>query len=133
MATINEDILSRLDHPEEDLDVVEDALEYLLLRDPEVGVVVVGVRADVDDAVHVEVQVVELGDLVLLHHLAQAGVALAQPAVELGHSHDGGEGDLGVTVRVSRVSSKGQNLTLKADNYSKYPMTLVADSLSLFE
>ena len=59
----------------------------LLLADPKVRVVVVGVRANVDDAVHVQVQVVEFGDLVLLDDLAEAGIALAEPSVELGHPH----------------------------------------------
>ena len=52
-----------------DLDIMEDVCDDLLLGDPEVRVVVVWVGAVVDDAVHVEVEVVELGDLVLLHHL----------------------------------------------------------------
>ena len=36
---------------------------------PEVDVVIVGVRADVDDPVHVQVQVVEFGNLVLFNNL----------------------------------------------------------------
>ena len=40
-----------------------------------------------DDAVHVEVEVVELGNLVFLHHLTQAGVPLGKPAIKLGNSH----------------------------------------------
>ena len=50
-------------------------------------IIVVWMRADVDDAVHVEVQVVELGDLMLLDDLAEARVALGEPAIKLGHSH----------------------------------------------
>ena len=79
--------LSGLYHSEQKLDVMENVLEYLLLTDSEVRVVIVGVGADVDDAVHVKVQVVELRDLVLLDHFTEAGVALAEPAVELGDSH----------------------------------------------
>ena len=66
---------------------MENVLEYFLLTDSEVRVVIVGVGADVDDAVHVKVQVVELRDLILLDHFTEAGVALAEPAVELGDSH----------------------------------------------
>ena len=79
--------LSGLYHSEQELDVMENVLEYLLLTDSEVRVVIVGVGADVDDAVHVKVQVVELRDLVLLHHLTEAGVALAEPPIKLGDSH----------------------------------------------
>ena len=50
-------------------------------------ITVIGMQADVDDAVHVEVQVVKLGDLKLLDNLAEAGVALGEPAIKLGHSH----------------------------------------------
>ena len=66
---------------------MENVLEYFLLTDSEVRVVIVGVGADVDDAVHVKVQVVELRDLVLLDHFTEAGVALTEPAVELGDTH----------------------------------------------
>jgi len=41
----------------------------------------------VDDPVHVEVEVVELGNLVLLDHLAEAGVPLRKPAVKFWNSH----------------------------------------------
>ena len=69
------------------LDVVKYRGEDLLLADPKMRVVVVRVRANVDDAVHVQVQVVEFGDLVLLDDLAEARVTLAEPPVELGHPH----------------------------------------------
>ena len=62
--------LSRLNHSEQELNVVENVLKYFLLTDSEVRVVIVGMRADVDDAVHVKVQVVKLGNLVLFHNLA---------------------------------------------------------------
>ena len=55
--------LSGLDHSEQKLDIVENVLEYFLLTDSEVRVVIVGVGADVNDAVHVKVKVVELWDL----------------------------------------------------------------------
>ena len=54
----------------------QNVLENFLLGDSEVRVVIIGMGADVDDPVHVQVQVVELRDLVLLHHLTQARVAL---------------------------------------------------------
>ena len=62
--------LSWLHHPEEKLYVMKNVLEDLLLTDSEVRIVIVGVGADVDDAVHVEVEVVKLRNLVFLHHLA---------------------------------------------------------------
>jgi hypothetical protein len=45
------------------LDVVEDVGEDLLLCDAEMWVIILGVRADVDHAIHVQVQVVKLWDL----------------------------------------------------------------------
>ena len=68
---------------------MENVLEYFLLTDAEVRIVIVGVGADVDDAIHVEVEIVKLWDLVLLHHLAEAGVPLTQPPVKLGDTHPG--------------------------------------------
>jgi hypothetical protein len=41
-----------------------------------VNIVIIRVRADVNDAVHVEVEVVELGNLMLFDHLAEARVSL---------------------------------------------------------
>ena len=87
MCGTNNIYLPGLDHPEQELNVVENVLKYFLLTDSEVRVVIIGVGADVDDAVHVKVQVVEFGNLVLLDDLAQARVALAQPAIELGYPH----------------------------------------------
>ena len=66
---------------------MENVLEYFLLTDSEVRVVIIGVGADVDDAVHVKVQVIKLWDLVFLDHFTEAGVALTEPPVELGDSH----------------------------------------------
>ena len=87
MCGTNNIYLSWLDHSEQELYVVENVLKYFLLTDSEVRVVIVGVGADVDDAVHVKIQVVELWDLVFLHNLTEAGVALAEPPIELGDSH----------------------------------------------
>ena len=87
MCGTNNIYLSWLDHSEQELNVVENVLEYFLLTDSEVRVVIVGVGADVDDAVHVKVQVVKLWDLVFLDHLTEAGVALAEPPIKLGDSH----------------------------------------------
>ena len=50
------------------------SIDDLLLSDSEVRVVIVGVGAIVDDSVHVKVQVVKLGNLVLFHNLAQTGI-----------------------------------------------------------
>ena len=66
---------------------MENVLKYLLFTDSEVRIVIVGVGADVDDAVHVKVQVIKLWDLVFLDHFTEAGVAFAEPPVELGDSH----------------------------------------------
>ena len=63
--------LSRLDHAKQNLQVMENVREYFLLGDPEVGVVVVRVGAGVDDPVHVQVQIVKLGDLILLYNLEE--------------------------------------------------------------
>ena len=79
--------LSGLDHSEQKLDIVENVLEYFLLTDSEVRVVIVGVGADVNDAVHVKVKVVELWDLIFLHHFTEAGVPLTEPPVKLWDSH----------------------------------------------
>ena len=66
---------------------MKNILEDLLLTDSKVRIVIVGMRADVDDAVHVEVEVVKLGNLVFLHHFTQTGIPLTQPSVELGDTH----------------------------------------------
>ncbi len=42
-----------------------------------------------NDTVHVEVEVVEFGDLVLLDELTDERVALRHEAEELGDTHDG--------------------------------------------
>ena len=70
----HEEHLPWLDHSEEHLDVVEDVRDDLLLRNPKVWIIVVGVRAVVDDPVHVEVQVVKLRNLVILHHFTQTRI-----------------------------------------------------------
>lgn len=51
------------------------------------NVIIVRVRADVDNSVHVEVKIVELGNLMFLDHLAQAWIPLRQPSVKLWDSH----------------------------------------------
>ena len=52
------------------------------------NIVIVRVRADVNDAVHVEVEVVELGNLMLFDHLAEARVSLWEPPIEFWNTHD---------------------------------------------
>lgn len=59
----HEEKFLRLDHVEQKFEIEENVLENLFLCDTKVYVVVVGMRAVVDDAVHVEIQVVELGHL----------------------------------------------------------------------
>ena len=63
-----------LDHAEQHLDVVEDVRDDLLLCDPEVRIIVVGVRTVVDDPVHVQIQVVKLRNLVVLHYFTQTRI-----------------------------------------------------------
>ena len=96
--------LPRADHGEEPVDVVEDALEHLFLGGWRRAIL--RVEARVDDAVHVEVQVIELlavgvgpgavhGHLHAVHVprlvlddiLNDQRVLLAEPAVEGGNSH----------------------------------------------
>ena len=71
---------------------MEYCFKYFFFGYSEVSIIVIRMWAGVDDTVHVEVQVVELGDLVLLDDLAEARVALAQPPVELGDPHPAGSG-----------------------------------------
>ena len=66
---------------------MENVLENLLLADSEVRIVIVGMGADVDDAVHVQVQVVKLRNLVFLHNFTETGIPLTEPSVELGDTH----------------------------------------------
>ena len=66
---------------------MENVLENLLLADSEVRIVIVGVRADVDDSVHVQVEVVKLRNLVFLHNFTETGIPLTEPSVELGDPH----------------------------------------------
>lgn len=56
----HEEHLAWLDHAEQHLNVVEDVSKDLLLRYAEMGIGIVRVRAHVDDAVHVQIQVVKL-------------------------------------------------------------------------
>ena len=76
-------------------------LKDLFLGNPEVRVIIIGMGADVDDPVHVQVQVIELWDLVLLHHLTQAGVPLRQPSIEFGHTHRHKDSVLSVQIIIS--------------------------------
>lgn len=66
-------------------DVGENSEEDLRVR--EIGGGVGGVRAVVDNAVHVEIQVIERRDAVGVDQLAARGVALADPPEELGDAH----------------------------------------------
>lgn len=59
----HEEHLPGLDDAKEHFEVVEDVGKDLLLSDTEVYVLVVGVRALVDDPVHVQVQIIKLWDL----------------------------------------------------------------------
>lgn len=59
----HEEQLLRFDRPEQSVDVVENVRENLLLGDAKLDVRVVRMRAIVNDSVHVQVQVIELGNL----------------------------------------------------------------------
>lgn len=59
----HEEDLPWLDDPEEHLQVMEDVSKNLLLRDAKVDIFIVGVRALVDDAVHVQIEIVKLWNL----------------------------------------------------------------------
>jgi hypothetical protein len=65
------------------LDVVEYLDEHFIFRnslvDGRIGIVV---SAVVDDAIHVQVEAVELGDAVLGDELRDSGIALGEPAKE---------------------------------------------------
>ena len=85
--TVNghEEELLRLDLPEQMLDIVEYLDEHLVfgqtLGGGGVGVIVGTV---VNDAVHVQVKTVELGDTILGDELRDGRVALGEPTKELG-------------------------------------------------
>jgi hypothetical protein len=64
------------------LDVVEYLDEHFILADPLRDTIGVVVSAVVDDAIHVQVEAVELGDAVLGDELRDRGIALREPAEE---------------------------------------------------
>ena len=70
------------------LDIVEDRDKHLVFRHPESGRVRVLMRAVVDNAVHVEVEAVELGDAVLCDELRDRRISLRHPSEELRDTHD---------------------------------------------
>lgn len=53
----------RLDHVKDCLQVKENVLEDLLLCDAEMNIIVVRMRAIVDDSIHIQVKIIELGNL----------------------------------------------------------------------
>ena len=81
----HEEELLGLDLAEQMLDVVEDLDEHLIFGKPclggRVGVVV---GAVVNDTVHVEVEVIELGNAVFGDELGYGRIPLREPAEELG-------------------------------------------------
>ena len=79
--------LSWLNHSEQKLNVVKDILKNLLLADPEVRIIIIGVRTDVDDSIHVQIEIVKLRNLIFLHHLAQTWIPLTQPPIKLRNPH----------------------------------------------
>lgn len=79
----HEEQLLRLDLAEQMLDVVEYLDEHFILADPLRDTIGVVVSAVVDDAIHVQVEAVELGDAVLGDELRDRGIALREPAEEL--------------------------------------------------
>ena len=82
--TVNghEEQLLGLHDLEQLVQVVEDFNNHLRLR--ELRSRIIAMRTVVDDAVHVQVQVVNLGDVGLRNGLIDEGVPLAQPPVKLG-------------------------------------------------
>ena len=82
--TVNghEEQLLRLHDLEQLVQVVENFHNHLRLR--QLGARIIAMRAVVDDAVHVQVQVVDLGDVGLRNGLVDQRIPLAQPPVELG-------------------------------------------------
>ena len=72
------------------VNVAEDGQHHLAQGQAAGRAVVVGVRARVDDAVHVQVQVVDLRQQCAVgDHLVDLRVTLAEPAIELGNTHGG--------------------------------------------
>lgn len=67
----------------ESTNVSEDGSKNLWFSDAEEGIVVVWVGAVVDDAVHVEVEVVEFRDALVIDQLETQRVALGDPSEEL--------------------------------------------------
>ena len=68
---------------------MKNTLKDLLLTNPKVRIIVVWVRADVNDPIHIQIKVVKFRYLVLLHNFAEAWVALTQPAIKFGDTHCG--------------------------------------------
>ena len=69
-------------------DVVEYTYEHLILRRMlRMLMAVVAMRAIVNDAVHVEVKVVELGDAVFGNELGDGWISLGHPAKEFGDTY----------------------------------------------
>ena len=58
-----------------------------LLADPEVRIIIIGVRADVDDSIHVQIEIVKLRNLIFLHHFTQTWIPLTQPTIKLRNPH----------------------------------------------
>jgi hypothetical protein len=65
----DEEELLGLDLAKEKIDIGEYRGEYLFLRQAEVRIVIVWMRTVMDDAVEIEVEVVEFGDVILLDEL----------------------------------------------------------------
>lgn len=106
-----EEELLGFNHVEQSLKIKENVLEDLLLSYSEVYIIVVRMRAVVDDAIHVEIQTVELWNLlreiskkilfwfavfrllrfshlIFTNQLAKTWITFAYVAEELGNSHD---------------------------------------------
>ena len=81
-------------HRHSPIDVAEDLLEHGRLVQYDDLVVVVAVRAGVDDAVHVEVEVVDLPIDVkaLVDALVDVGILIGQPPEHLGDAVEGRRG-----------------------------------------
>lgn len=69
------------------LNIIKYRKEYLILAEPEGSIRIIWMRAGVDDAIHVEIEIVKGGDPSLADDLRADWVAFAHPAVEFWDAH----------------------------------------------
>ena len=66
---------------------MENILENFLFTDSEMRIVVIRVGTNVNDAIHVKIEVVKLRYLVLLDNFTEAGIPFTKPSVEFWDTH----------------------------------------------